>query len=194
MGRVGTAVLDRFVHAVRSLRRSPWLEQLLVEYFARRVLRSRAGGRTATSDLRFLESELTREIFRAAGLWRTERDAVERSGLGESVADRAVEYIEANLFGPLELDVIAKHVHASVSTLVRKFFQRTGLTPLKYARRRRLDEAQVLLKQGTHNVTEVAILVGYENAGAFCEAFRARYRRSPSQARAEAATTKRPAK
>ena len=182
--RIAAPALDRFTRSLRKLRRSPWLEQLLVEYFSRRVLGAREGGSGRPAPgLRFFERELTREVFRSAGLGHAQRGAGEKSGPREGIANRALQFIEANLFGPLELDAIAGHAHASVSTLLRHFAQRTGLAPLQYARARRLDEARTLLNKGTCNVTEVAMLVGYENAGAFCEAFRAQFGKPPSRAR-----------
>ena len=182
--RIPNSALHRFTRAVSRLRRTPWLNQLLVEYLSRRILRSGgSGGRRSAAGLGFLEAELTREVFRVAGLWHAQRKAVGGFRSEETVADRALKYIETNLFGPLVLDAVAKHAHASVSTLLRKFAQRTGQTPLKYAKARRLDEARLLLGKGTHSVTEVAMLVGYTNAGAFGEAFRARFGVPPSHAR-----------
>lgn len=176
--------LARFMGSVRKLRRSPWLEQLLVEYFSRRILEAgESHGARRNPGLRFFETEFTREVFRTAGLGHAQRGAGEKPASREGVADRALQFIEANLFGPLELDAIARHAHASVSTLLRHFVQRTGLAPLKYARARRLDEARVLLKNGTRNITEVAMLVGYDNPGAFCEAFHVQFGEPPSRAR-----------
>jgi AraC-like DNA-binding protein len=186
---ISAPALRRFSGSVRRLRRSPWLDQLLVEYFSRRVLAGGGGARRPAADLRFLETEIVREVFRIAGLWQAQPGGAGKAEPGTAVAERALQYIEANLFGPLELDAIAKHAHASVSTLLRRFSERTGLTPLKYAGARRLDEARALLKQGTHNVTQVAMLVGYGNAGAFCEAFRARFGEPPSRVRRTRAST-----
>jgi AraC-like DNA-binding protein len=103
--------------------------------------------------------------------------------LVEYLGGRAIQFIETNLFGRLELDVIAAYAHASVSTLLRQFSGRTGLTPLQYARQRRLDEARALLRRGAHTVTDVAMLVGYESSGAFSEAFRAKFGEPPSRSR-----------
>jgi AraC-like DNA-binding protein len=176
---IAAAALDRFSRAVRTLRRSVWMDQLLVEYLSRRVL---ASGGVPQRDLRFFEREITREVFRLGGLGQA-RGRQELVLPAHGVAGRAVQFIETNLFGRLELDVIAAYAHASVSTLLRQFSERTGLTPLQYARQRRLDEARALLRRGTHTVTDVAMLVGYENSGAFSEAFRAKFGEPPSRSR-----------
>jgi AraC-like DNA-binding protein len=45
---------------------------------------------------------------------------------------------------------------------------------------RRLEEARRLIEAGTHAVGQVAVLVGYENFGAFSTAFKRQFGRSPS--------------
>jgi AraC-like DNA-binding protein len=166
----------RFGPGATKLRRSPWLDRLLLEYFARRVL---AGLRPAR--LRLFEEEIVREVLALAGLASRGAGAVQAAPGG--VAERALQLIEANLFAPLELGDIARKAHASVPTLLRHFKRVTGRTPFQYIQGRRLDEARSLLGRGTHNVTEVAMLVGYQNAGAFSEAFRARFKKPPSRLR-----------
>lgn len=98
----------------------------------------------------------------------------------ESITVRALRYIEANLFEPLEVPDIAKRSYASVSTLLRRFKSDVGMTPYLYIKNRRLEEALRLLKTGDYPVSDVALLVGYENFGAFSEAFKEKYGDSPS--------------
>ncbi len=98
----------------------------------------------------------------------------------EPVSVRALRFIEANLFEPKDLEEIAKVAHASVSTLLRKFRADVGTTPFTYIKNRRLEEALRLLKSGQHPVGDVALLVGYENFGAFSEAFKEKFGDVPS--------------
>lgn len=98
----------------------------------------------------------------------------------ESVTARALRFIEANLFEPIDVPAIAQHAHASVSTLMRHFKTDVGATPHLYIKNRRLEEAMFLLKTGSHPIGDVALLVGYENFGAFSEAFKEKYGESPS--------------
>jgi AraC-like DNA-binding protein len=174
------AALARFTRVASKGRRSPWLDELVVEYFSRRVL-GRDHRAPAGEDLRLFEREILREVFRLGGLARSERRVGGPARPPAGVGGRAVAFIEANLFGPLSLGAICTHAHASPSTLLRHFKERTGLTPLQYARARRLDESRALLARGGRTITEVALLVGYESPGAFCEAFRARFGEPPSR-------------
>jgi AraC-like DNA-binding protein len=98
----------------------------------------------------------------------------------DSITVRAVRFIEANLFEPLEVPAIAKQSFASVSTLLRRFKSDVGVTPYLYIKNRRLEEGMRLLKTGDYPVSDVAMLVGYENFGAFSEAFKEKYGDSPS--------------
>jgi transcriptional regulator GlxA family with amidase domain len=61
----------------------------------------------------------------------------------------------------------AKHAGASVSTLLRKFKSEIKQTPYSHIKNRRLEEALNLLQNTSQSVGEVALLVGYENFGAF---------------------------
>lgn len=98
----------------------------------------------------------------------------------ESVSVRALRFIEANLFEPLEVPKIAEQAFASPSTLLRRFKEDVGMTPYTYIKNRRLEEARRLLKSGEHPVSDVALLVGYESFSAFSEAFKEKYGESPS--------------
>jgi transcriptional regulator GlxA family with amidase domain len=102
---------------------------------------------------------------------------------GEGILVRAIRFIEANLFEELKLEDIAKRSGASVSTLLRRFKEEVHTTPYTYIKNRRLEEAHRLLANSDHAVSDVAILVGYENFGAFSEAFKEKFGHAPSKLR-----------
>lgn len=54
-------------------------------------------------------------------------------------------------------------------------------TTYAYIKDRRLEEALLLLKSKKYAVGEVAVLVGYENFGAFSDAFKVKFGKVPSQ-------------
>jgi len=83
----------------------------------------------------------------------------------------------------MSLKIIAEKSHASESTLQRKFRETVGSSPMDYVRIRRLEEAAHLLKKSDHSVSDVASIVGYTNFGAFSEAFKAQFEKSPSDYR-----------
>ena len=162
-----------------KIRRSRWFSETLDRYFAVRVLDRRA----ASTSLAFLEIELVTEALRAAtrrSETRTDeaREAELRSD-DEGPFARAVRYIEANLFGAIDVGVLAKRSGASVSTLLRAFRDEAKITPYAYVKGRRLDEARRLLRRGRVRVKEVALLVGYADIPSFSHAYKARFGVSP---------------
>lgn len=158
--------------------RSRWLAALLAEYFEERVLRAAREGPRHEA----LEQLILLEVVRlATDSEREERGAKSARPGPSSVLARALRHIEANLFASVELGELCRVAAVSRSSLLRTFKRELGTTPSAYMIGRRLDEARLLLEQRTYGVGEVARLVGYENLGAFSEAFRRRFGIPPSK-------------
>lgn len=170
----------RFLEAAHVLARTTWVHELAHRYlFERQVC-----ARHASDAARFLETELTKEIY---FLLRDREDDAERTSLvrqyGPTV-QRAVAFVEEHLFErELGVTAIASAAAASESTLLRAFKREMGCAPTTYVRARRLDEALVLLEAGALSVGEVASKVGYESLTAFSQAFRQRFGKAPSSVR-----------
>jgi len=162
-----------------KLRRSRWLEQLLHEYFFARVVSRRESPRT----LAFFERQILVELLAVALRKPKGAEPGGAAASGENVTGRALRYIESNLFSKVPLDAIARHAFASSSTLLRQFRRDTGQSPHGYVKTRRLEEARLMIETGTHPVGHIAMLVGYENRGAFSTAFKKQFGRSPSSLR-----------
>lgn len=155
-------------------KRTAWLEQLVEEYFFRRLVAHMRD----QSAINFLEQEIVTEVLRCALGAPKKRTIAPRDA--ETVADRAIRFIETHLFEEIDLQTIAKKSGASLSTLIRAFKRDVGSTPYGYIRNRRMDEAMLLLKRDLP-VGQVAILVGYSNFGAFTDAFKTRFGKPPSR-------------
>jgi AraC-like DNA-binding protein len=163
-----------FTKRTVKVRRSPWLDQLLVEYFSRRIL----ARQRSSEALNVFDREIILAVLRQAGVCEERREASSQDP--GTVADRAIQFLETNLFLPIEMKDAARHCHASLSTLLRHFREKTGKTPYQYVKDRRLDEAARLLQQDRYAVSEVAALVGYEDFSAFSTAFKRKFGRPPS--------------
>ncbi|MGZ3407054.1 MAG: helix-turn-helix domain-containing protein [Polyangia bacterium] len=171
--------LAEVVGGVRLLPRTRWVDELVQRYVFERSVCARRGSRAA----RFLEAELTKELF---FLGCEQIDRRTRSSVlfeGDAVAARARAWIEEHLFEPFAVDELVRQCHVSESTVLRAFRRELGVSPLAYLRRRRLEESMQLLESGRYGVTEVAARVGYDNPSAFAAAFRGRFGLSPSRAR-----------
>jgi AraC-like DNA-binding protein len=159
------------------LRRTPWLHEILERYFYERLLNpSPPEGCTY-----FLEKQILNEVGRI--VFRSKLESWDRPSDGVDDFDRALRYIESNLFEALDVKAIARAAKISESTLLRLFKAELRQTPSEYVRNRRLDEAMILLKRGEHQVSDVAMLVGYDDVSAFSKAFRKRFDVAPSVVR-----------
>lgn len=174
--RLSRAEVRELETAPARLRRSSWLDDLLDRYFTLRVVSPARRTRNAT----FFESQILQELFR---LRFGNRSASVRNLVDEEPANSAsaaLRYIESNLFSELRLEEVARHARTSIASLLRHFRAAFKQTPYAYIRRRRIDEGRRLVEAGAHSITDVALIVGYEDVAAFSKAFRSRFGVAPS--------------
>ena len=140
----------------------------------------------------------------ARQLWLcTERRAfpvgVELDGLARSVLGRALSTgSETPSNGPLPLDGSIEYLHRhyardlSIADLARRFGcserhfnrvfrQHTGIAPVRYLRRIRIENARKLMAYTRLTVAEVAGMVGYDDPAYFSRVFRAETGTVPSR-------------
>lgn len=96
---------------------------------------------------------------------------------------RAKDLVDRAYADPLDVDVLARHVHVSPAHFSRRFKAAFGETPHQLVTRRRLEHAQHLLHTG-RSVTDVCFDVGFESLGSFSGLFKARVGVSPTAYRA----------
>ncbi|WP_422657601.1 AraC family transcriptional regulator [Paenibacillus sp. EC2-1] len=98
--------------------------------------------------------------------------------------NRAVDYIEANLAGEIQLSDVARMACSSSYQFQRTFSFITGVSLAEYIRRRRLTLAAFELQQGvTEKVIDIALKYGYESPISFARAFQAMHGITPAMAR-----------
>ncbi len=101
----------------------------------------------------------------------------------ELVADAQIE-IAKDLRGIPSVPDLAARFGVSARTLSRRFKMAAGLSIGDYALRRRLDEAQSLLRRTNLSVTEVAFEVGLTDPSHFTRVFREQLGLTPTRYRA----------
>ena len=97
--------------------------------------------------------------------------------------EAVISYIENNLDGKVELDIVARYVHYSKYYIHRMFTKTVGMTIHDYVVRRQLTEAAKLLVFSTKPIIEIAFICGYESQPAFTVAFKAMYKITPAEYR-----------
>ena len=97
--------------------------------------------------------------------------------------NKALDYIEDNLFENITCSKIANHVYISNEHLQRGFYALTGLTISEYIRNRRLTLAGHELSAKNAKIIDVAMKCGYETSESFSKAFSRFHNVTPSQAK-----------
>ena len=89
------------------------------------------------------------------------------------------EYINAHYREPLSVSELAQRFFMDKNTMTRQFKRIVGMTPGDYIRRKRLENAHTLIRQG-YGVQIAGYASGFTDYSAFYRAFRQRYSLSPS--------------
>lgn len=101
-------------------------------------------------------------------------------------------WLNQNLHDPYDLPALAREFHVSTRTMLRRFGNEAGETPLAYLQTARVRRARHLLETTDRTVISIAAAVGYRDPGAFSAVFtrhtgqrpreyRARFRRHSDQ-------------
>ncbi|WP_434635069.1 AraC family transcriptional regulator [Chromobacterium sp. CV08] len=99
------------------------------------------------------------------------------------LAPRLDRFLASRLARPLTVADMAAACHLSASHLHARLKAETGLTPMAYLCRMRMERARRLLRTGSGSVLDVALQVGYQSASAFGAAYRLHFGEPPSAGR-----------
>ncbi|MFB7861072.1 GlxA family transcriptional regulator [Streptomyces sp. NPDC056069] len=81
-------------------------------------------------------------------------------------------WLQDNLGRAFTLDDIAERAGTSTRTLIRRFREQTGTTPLQWLHRARVRQAQHLLETTRHSVERIGAQVGFGSPTAFRDRFK----------------------
>jgi YesN/AraC family two-component response regulator len=70
------------------------------------------------------------------------------------------------------LSIIAEKIDINPCHLSRQFKKETKMTITDFINERRIEEAKFLIEQNNNSITEIALMVGYENHNYFCKVFK----------------------
>ncbi len=89
-----------------------------------------------------------------------------------SALEPLLTWLQDNLGRDLTLTDIAAHAGTSTRTLIRRFREQTGTTPLQWLHRARIRRAQHLLEATRHSVERIGTQVGFGSPTAFRDRFK----------------------
>jgi AraC-like DNA-binding protein len=94
------------------------------------------------------------------------------------------EIMEGNFRYNLSLENYAELCHRSLSSFKRDFSKQFAEPPGRWLRRKRLEYAAVLLRNGSMNVSQIALESGFEDLSHFSRAFKDKFGAAPTEFRA----------
>lgn len=109
---------------------------------------------------------------------------------GLATLNRALQYIEENLAGDMDLKEAARLACCSEYHFSRMFSFLAGITLSEYIRRRRLTLAAFELQAGNVRILDMAVKYGYGSADAFSRAFQGLHGFPPSSVKSHSASLK----
>lgn len=101
----------------------------------------------------------------------------------ETTVRQAIAYMESHLSEPLRVEMLAKKLHCGRAKFFQIFKASTGLTPIDYGQRLRIDRAQELLLQTDKTITQIAFDCGFLSSQYFSSVFRKYSGCTPSEYR-----------
>jgi AraC family transcriptional regulator len=85
---------------------------------------------------------------------------------------RAIEFIQANLAGSIHLEDIATAASLSAFHFSRIFKRTTGMTPLRYVTRMRVELVKKLLRESQMSVATIADATGFSDQSHMSKIFK----------------------
>jgi transcriptional regulator GlxA family with amidase domain len=104
-------------------------------------------------------------------------------GHGPLVLDRARRWLNQRLNQQWTVAALAQHCRTSERTLLRRFKQTLGVTPVQYAQQLRVERAKTLLESTRLSLEEIAARCGYQDVSTLHKVFRQWARLSPGEYR-----------
>lgn len=91
---------------------------------------------------------------------------------GDDLVKKAQDEIKKNYSKASTIEEIITDVPSSRRNLVRRFKQVTGITPIEYLQKTRIEAAKQLLEQSRHSIAEVMFESGYNDLKTFRSLFK----------------------
>lgn len=130
------------------------------------------------------EEICTSKLFNIIGLLKrkTEKETNQNSHYNDKISF-AIQTMNKEYYKSYTLDEYAKMCNMSRFHFLRIFKSITGMSPIEYRNKIRLDHAKELLSDGELSIIEIGTKVGYPCNAYFCDAFKNKMGISPSQYR-----------
>lgn len=95
-----------------------------------------------------------------------------------------LDFLQSNLYGKITIHDVARKVGKSESTVKQLFatYQKNGI--MHYYNQMKIKEARKLIRQGSHNMTQISDILGFDNPQYFSKCFKSFTKMTPSEYKA----------
>lgn len=90
----------------------------------------------------------------------------------KELSEKAIFYMKENLRLPLSLDALASHCNLSKYHFLRLFKKQTGLTPIYYFNKLKIEQSKILLLTTNKSIGEISRILNFNTAFYFSEVFK----------------------
>lgn len=104
-------------------------------------------------------------------------------GDGHAVIERARRWLNRHLDQGWTMAQLAAYCHASPRTLLRRFQEALGTSPVRYAQQLRIERAKALLESSTLSLDDITQRCGYADVSTFSKVFKQRVQLTPREYR-----------
>lgn len=94
--------------------------------------------------------------------------------------DQAIAYINSHYSKKITIEILAEQVNRSEGHFSKVFKSVTGMTPIDFLQKIRIQKARNLLINGTKHITEIALECGFNSSSYFSSCFMEKYKMTPS--------------
>lgn len=94
------------------------------------------------------------------------------AGLNDPHVGKALRLLHTDPVRDWTVEDLAREVAVSRSVLAQRFTELVGDSPMKYLAGWRMQIAKQMMREGTHNIQDIATRVGYDSEAAFNRAFK----------------------
>jgi transcriptional regulator GlxA family with amidase domain len=138
---------------------------------------------------RHMGAKIARATGRLAlvqGVRATQMPYVDPALLGAAAppfSARVHSWLSARLGQPYDLEALAAAMHVSSRTLLRRYAQETGQSPLTWLRHARVEKSRALLERSGLGIGQIVAAVGYQDIPTFSRLFARLVGQTPAQYR-----------
>ncbi len=187
-GAFSEVPLEDFLNFVSSKETGPYItlkvsQKNEIVVLLNRILKERESSEPGSEFLNYL---LVMELFvllsRALKMeW--ENSIKSKSPKLKELIGISINFIHTNFERDISLGDIAKFVFLSPSYFTRAFKEETGMSPISYLLKVRIERAKELLKDTGLKISDIALNVGFSNQQRFNEMFKKYTKHTPLQYR-----------